>query len=322
MEENKKLTLAVSPHLSTTESVPKTMGYVILALLPALFWGFYLFRLPAILVTLACIVGCLSAEMFVQYLRKRDVFVIKDLSAILTAILLAMVLPPTLPLWAAFLGSWFAVIIGKSLFGGLGFNIFNPALLGRAFLQMSFPVLMTTWATPIIFSYKTKAITSATPLALGKFDGTYTSIMELFFGLHGGCIGETSAFLLLLGALILVVKKIIDIRLPLTIMGTVAVLTLGFNMIPGVFVGSIFYNWFAGGIVIGAFYMATDMVTSPVTVLGRIIFGIGIGTVVMVIRAFGGLPEAVMFSILFMNAFVPLINRHTRPRILGERKGK
>jgi Na+-translocating ferredoxin:NAD+ oxidoreductase subunit D len=320
MDENKKFNLSIAPHLGTTENVPKTMGVVILALLPALFWGFYLFRLPAVLVTITCIIGCVTAEMFVQYLRKRDLFVVKDLSAVLTGILLAMVLPPSLPLWAALLGSWFAIIIGKSLFGGLGFNIFNPALLGRAFLQMSFPVMMTTWATPII--YKTKAVTSATPLALGKFEGVFTGVKELFFGLHGGCIGETSAFLLLLGAIVLVYKKIIDIRLPLTILASIAILSTAFNLIPGVAVGSVFYNWFAGGVIIGAFYMATDMVTSPLTVKGKVIFGIGIAIVVMVIRAFGGLPEAVMFSILFMNAFVPIINRHTRPSILGERKGK
>ncbi|MFC1485068.1 RnfABCDGE type electron transport complex subunit D [bacterium] len=313
--KNKLLTLSISPHLNSEKSIPRIMLDVIIALLPALFFGFYLFRLPAILVTIVCVLGCVSGEMFVQKLRKRNIWVIKDYSAILTGILLAMVLPPKIPLWCALLGSWFAIIIGKAIFGGLGYNIFNPALLGRAFLQMSFPVLMTTWTAPVIKG--ADAVTSATPLALGKFDQIFTSTRELFFGVHGGCIGETSAFLLLLGAVYLILRKVITLRIPLSILGTMAILTILFDLIPGIETGSIFYHWFAGGIIIGAFYMATDMVTSPQTKLGEIIFGVGIAIVVMVIRVFGGLPEAVMFAILFMNGFVPIINRHTRPKILG-----
>ncbi|MCP4049775.1 MAG: RnfABCDGE type electron transport complex subunit D [bacterium] len=313
--ENRKFTLSISPHLNGNESVPATMLSVIIALIPALLWGFYIFKLPAIMVTIVCILGCISAEMFVQKLRKRNMWIIKDYSAVLTGILLAMVLPPAIPLWCALLGSWFAIIIGKSLFGGLGYNIFNPALLGRAFLQMSFPVLMTTWSSPVISGVE--IVSSATPLAMGKFEKVFAGAKELFFGFHGGCIGETSAFLLLLGAAYLLIKGVIDLRIPLATLITIALFAVVFALIPGVEPGSIFYNWFAGGVIIGAFYMATDMITSPVTHKGKIIFGFGIGTVIMIIRVFGGLPEAVMFSILFMNGFVPIINRHTRPRILG-----
>jgi electron transport complex protein RnfD len=313
--EKRKLTLAISPHINTRDDVQRTMGLVILALLPALIWGFVIFGMKAIVLTITTISGCIFGEVVVQALRKRDVWVIKDLSALLTGILLAMVLSPALPPYLGFLGAVFAIIVGKGVFGGLGYNIFNPALLGRAFLQMSFPVAMTTWAIPKI--WKVQAVSAATPLAVGKFEQVFMGPMKLFFGLHGGCIGETSALLLVLGGLFLAYKRIIDIRVPVAIFSTVAVLAFLFNLILGGTAGSILYHWLSGGLMIGAFFMATDMVTSPITPKGNIIFGIGIGFVIMVIRVFGGLPEGVMFSILFMNAFVPLINRHTKPKILG-----
>ncbi|MFC1771138.1 RnfABCDGE type electron transport complex subunit D [Candidatus Margulisiibacteriota bacterium] len=317
MSQN-KLTLSISPHLNSPASVSKVMLLVIITLLPALGWGVYLYGLQAILLTLTCILGAVLSEMAVQLLRKRDIWVIKDFSAILTGLLLAMVLPPSLPLIYAFLGACFAIIIGKALFGGLGFNIFNPALLGRAFLQMSFPVVMTTWIIP----KGVNTVSSATPLALGKFEQIFLSAKELFFGLHGGCVGEASALFLLLGGVLLMALRVIDYRIPISIFGTVAILAVLFSFITGGKSGDILYHFCSGGLMIGAFYMATDMVTSPLSPLGNILFGIGVGSVVMVIRVFGGLPEGVMFSILFMNAFVPLINRHTRPRILGDRKQK
>jgi Na+-translocating ferredoxin:NAD+ oxidoreductase subunit D len=314
--EKRKLTLSIAPHINSPASVSRVMLLVILALLPAWAWGVYLYGLKALLLTTVCIFGAVASEMVVQKLRKRDVLVVKDLSAVLTGLLLAMVLPPGLPLIYAFLGSCFAVIIGKSIFGGLGFNIFNPALLGRAFLQMSFPVIMTTWVIPKGYN----AVSSATPLALGKFDHIFLSAQKLFVGWHGGCLGESASVLLLIGGVILMLLKIVDYRIPISIFATVAVLAVAFNFITGGQSGSIPYHLFSGGMMIGAFFMATDMVTSPITSLGCILFGVGIGVVVMVIRVFGGLPEGMMFSILFMNAFVPLINRHTRPRILGSKK--
>lgn len=313
---NHRLTLSTSPHLSSHRDVRRVMYIVILTLLPALFWGFYLFRTPAVIITLTAIIGCLAAEMFMQWCRKRSIWVIKDGSALLTGILLAMVVSPAVPPWQVFMGGVIAIVIGKALFGGLGYNIFNPALLGRAFLQMSFPVAMTTWINPNNVS----AVSTATPLALGKFEGVFTQISTLFFGVHGGCIGETSSLLLILGGVLLIVLKIVDFRIPVSIFATMAACAYIFNLIPGVHAGSILYNWFAGGAMLGAFFMATDMVTSPMTSKGKIIFGIGIGAVIMLIRVFGGLPEAVMFGILLMNGFVPIINRHTRPRILGDTK--
>jgi Na+-translocating ferredoxin:NAD+ oxidoreductase subunit D len=316
--EKRKFTLAIAPHINTSEDVNKVMRLVIYALLPALGWGFYIFGLKAVFVTLTCILGTVSAEMLIQYLRKRDIWIIKDGSAVLTGILLAMCLTPNLPLWAAFLGAWFAIIIGKALFGGLGYNIFNPALIGRAFLAISFPLLMTNWAMPI--TRNIQAVTNATPLALSKFEHFFTSLQTLLFGMHGGCIGETSALFLLLGGLFLAYKKIIDLRVPLSIFGAVAVMTVILNYFTQGAAGSIIYNFFAGGLMIGAFFMATDLVTSPITPRGSIIFGVSIGVIVMIIRVLGGLPEGVMFAILFMNAFVPLINRHTWPKIFGAKK--
>jgi Na+-translocating ferredoxin:NAD+ oxidoreductase subunit D len=315
--QKRKFTLAIAPHINTQEDVSKTMLLVIYALLPALGWGFYIFGLPAFWLTATCIIGAVSAEMLMQYMRKRDIWVVKDLSAVLTGILLAMTLSPLLPLWAGFLGSWFAIIIGKALFGGLGYNIFNPALLGRAFLAISFPLLMTNWTVPII-NTDLSAVTTATPLALSKFEHIFTSLQTLFFGMHGGCLGETSALFLLLGGLFLVYKKVIDFRVPVSIFTAVAVMTVVLNFFTQGQAGTIFYNVFAGGLMLGAFFMATDLVTSPVTPFGNIIFGLGIGIIVMVIRVLGGLPEGVMFAILFMNGLVPLINRHTWPRRLGQ----
>jgi Na+-translocating ferredoxin:NAD+ oxidoreductase subunit D len=315
--EKRKLTLSISPHINSQRSVTKVMFIVILTLLPALFWGFYLFGKNAVLLTAVCIISCMAGEMFVQLLRKRDIWVVKDLSAVLTGILLAMILTPSFSLVYASLGSLFAIIVGKCLFGGLGYNIFNPALIGRAFLQMSFPLLMTSWTIPKVV----QAISEATPLALGKFEGQFLfAIKDLFFGFQGGCIGETSAFLLLIGGLVLAILKIIDYRVPVAILSTVAILAFIFSYLTGGTSGTILYHLFSGGLIIGTFFMATDMVTSPITPLGNIIFGVGIGAVVMVIRVFGGLPEGVMFSILFMNAFVPLINRHTKPKIFGEKR--
>jgi len=242
---------------------------------------------------------------------------------VITALLLAMTLPPTLSLELAVIGSVVAIAIGKQVFGGLGYNIFNPALVGRAFLQTAFPVAMTTWFPPATLSVDTA--TFATPLGNLKFEeaiaqGTLTSLKDLFWGNTGGCLGETSAIALLIGAIILFSKKTIDWRIPLGIILALGAFTGIFWLAnPDKYASPVFHV-LAGGLLIGAFFMATDMVTSPITPKGTWIYALGIGLMVGLIRLFGGFPEGVMYSILFMNTFVPLLNRYSRPRILGERR--
>lgn len=241
----------------------------------------------------------------------------------ITALLLAMTLPPGLPLDIAALGSVVAIAIGKQVFGGLGYNIFNPALVGRAFLQTAFPIAMTTWIPPITLHVDTS--TFATPLGSLKFQeavaqGALTPLKDLFWGNTGGCLGETSAFALCLGAFLLLYKKTIDWRIPLGIILALSVFTGSFWLInPHKFASPVFHI-LAGGLLIGAFYMATDMVTSPIASMGTWIYALGIGLMVGLIRLLGGFAEGVMYAILFMNTFVPLLNRSFRPRILGERR--
>jgi electron transport complex protein RnfD len=254
--------------------------------------------------------------------RKRP-FSLSDGSALVTAILLVMVLPPKFPLYGVAIGGVVSIVIGKQIFGGIGYNIFNPALIGRAFLAAAYPVWITSWVSPHLgvdglsaASYS-DAITTATPLAQMKFDGTMTGISDLFLGRIPGSVGETSALLLLAGSIYLFARNYIKWRTPLSIFLTVAVLGGIFHLInPAQYPGPLFHL-FAGGLMIGALYMATDMVSSPITKKGCVFFGIGIGVLVIVIRLFGGLSEGVMYAILFMNALVPLINRATKPRIFG-----
>jgi electron transport complex protein RnfD len=253
---------------------------------------------------------------------------IDDGSAILTGLLLALTLPPSFPIAGTALGAVIAIVFGKQVFGGLGGNIFNPALLGRAFLQASFPVKITTWTLPafagsgayydLVTSKAVDTVTAATPLGLLKFEGIGTHLKPLLLGNIGGCIGETSAIALLIGGLVLIILKYADWRIPLSYIGTVFVLSGALWLInPNVYPNPLFMV-LSGGLILGAFFMATDMVTSPVTPLGTWIFGIGMGVVLVVIRIWGGLPEGVMYSILFMNGLVPLINRWTRPKYFGE----
>jgi len=236
--------------------------------------------------------------------------------------LLALTLPPSLSLELAVIGAIVAIAIGKQAFGGLGHNIFNPALVGRAFLQTAFPVAMTTWIPPV--TAKINTVTFATPLANVKFQeaiaqGTVTPLKDLFWGNIGGCLGETSSFALLLGALFLFSRRVIDWRIPAGILLSLSAFTGIFWLARPEKYASPLFHILTGGLLIGAFYMATDMVTSPITSRGAWIYALGIGFIVGLIRLFGGFPEGVMYSILFMNAFVPLLNRYTRPRILGER---
>ncbi len=309
-----KIIVSTSPHIKSSETVSKIMLSVIITLIPAVVFSIYLFGSYVLLMYIVSIATCVLSEYFVVKLRKRP-FTLNDFSAVITGILLVMVLPPKFPIYGVIIGAFIAIVVGKQIFGGLGYNIFNPALVGRAFLAAAYPVHITTWIAPKIGQIS--AVTGATPLAAMKFSGVETSLKALFFGTVGGSVGETSALLLLIGSIYLFVKKYIKWQIPVSIFSTVFVLGGIFYLInPDKYPDPIFHL-LSGGLMIGALYMATDMVTSPLTGKGCWIFGAGIGFLVVIIRLFGGLPEGVMYSILFMNAFVPLINRVTKPRIFG-----
>jgi len=279
---------------------------VIIALLPATAASVYFFGMRALAITLVSVAAAVAAEAAIQKIRNRPV-TINDGSAVITGLLLALTLSPAMPLWMVAVGAVAAIGIGKQVYGGLGSNPFNPALVGRAFLVVTFPVHMTTWINPI------DGVTSATPLGLLKMEGTATGYTELFIGNVGGSLGETSALLLILGGLYLLYRGIIDWRIPAFYLGTVAVMTAVLGQDP-------VFHLLAGGLMLGAFFMATDMVTTPVTRTGKIIFGIGAGILVVLIRLYGGYPEGVLFSILLMNTFTPIIDKYTRPKIYGEVK--
>lgn len=318
-----KFILKSSPHFQHKDSVPKIMYAVILSLMPAVAASFYFFRLRALLLYVFSIGACLLTEALFLKLRKKPINAVWDGSAVITGLLLAMTLPPSLAPEMVVIGGVVAIALGKQVFGGLGDNIFNPALVGRAFLQVAFPVSLTTWIPPVTLQVNTA--TYATPLGNLKFynalaEGTMTPLRDMFWGNTGGSLGETSAVALLLGAAFLLYKKAINWRIPVGILGTLTVFTGVFWLVNPERYASPSFHLLAGGLIIGAFFMATDMVTSPITVSGTWIFAVGIGLMVALIRLFGGYPEGVMFSILFMNTFVPLINRSTRPRIFGERR--
>lgn len=296
-----ELVISSSPHITSEESIPRIMYSVVIALVPAMVGAIYFFGVRALALILVSGGAALATETIFQAARKKEITV-WDGSALVTGLLLALNLPPTLPLWMAAVGAIVAIALGKQVFGGLGHNPFNPALIGRVFLFITFPVQMTTWVLD--------GKTMATPLGLMKFEGRLTPYADLFIGKVGGSIGETSVLLLLIGATYLLYKRYIDWRIPVGFLGTVAILT-------GVLGQNPLFHLMAGGLVLGAFFMATDMVTSPVTRLGRWIFGIGAGIIVVVIRLYGGYPEGVSFAILLMNAITPLLDKYTRPRVFG-----
>jgi len=312
-EREKKLFLVrVSPHFKDSLTVSRLMWDVIISLLPAIGFSVYFFRLRAVELLLTCAFVSVICEYGFLKLRRKDIP--REPSALLTGILLAMVLPPGLPLWAAALGAAFAIIFGKQIFGGLGYNVFNPALIGRAFLMATYPVLMTTWTEPFTLD----VVTGATPLGLLKFQHQFTPLASLFWGNVSGSLGETSAFALLIGACYLFVRRCIDWRIPLFYLLTVALFSSITFLINPLWESPLFHL-LSGGLLLGAFFMATDPVTTPLSAKGRIIFGVGAGVLVMVIRLWGGYPEGVMFSILFMNAVTPLLNRYLKPKVLGGR---
>lgn len=305
--------ISPGPHIFAEKSTQKMMKDVIVALIPATFVSIYFFRVRAIILLLVSIFSCVTFEAAIQVLMKRKV-TINDFSAVVTGILFALVMPPSLPIWASVIGCLVAIGLAKQLFGGLGFNIFNPALLGRAFLMAAFPIYMTRWSEPITLD----AVTGATPLGLVKFEHILDiNYWNLFLGNISGSLGETSSLALIIGGIYLLIKKTIDWRIPLAYIGTVFIVGFVTNLIAPDMYGGAMFHILAGGLLIGAVFMATDPVTSPVTKTGRWIFGVGCGLITMIIRLWGGLPEGVMYSILLMNALTPILNRTTRPRRYG-----
>lgn len=315
-----KMFVSSAPHIKNSETVSGIMRDVIISLIPAIIASIYFFGIKALLLETVCIIGAVLTEWsWCKIIGKKST--IYDLSAVVTGLLLAMVIPPQTPWWVALIGAFIAIFVAKELFGGLGYNIFNPALIGRAFLLSSWPVYMTTWAKPEkLFSHNwfsiSDAVTGATPLALAKTGEYTTKLSDLFLGNVGGSLGETSAIALLLGAAYLAYKGHITWHTPFSYIGTVALLTWIMGE-TGAFHGHFLFHILAGGLILGAFFMATDMVTSPLTHKGQIIFGLGAGLIVVFIRKFGGYPEGVCYSILLMNSVVPLIDRFTVPRKLG-----
>jgi len=312
-----------SPHLRAKDTTPRIMYRVILSLLPACLASIYFFRQRAALLILTCVAVCLATEALILWMRKRPLSPAMDGSAIITGILLALTLPPSFPPSLAAIGALISIGIGKQAFGGLGHNVFNPALVGRAFLSVAFPVAMTTWIPPV--ALRVDVATFATPLANLKFQdaisqGTLTPLRDLFWGNVGGCVGETSAVALLLGGAFLLLRRTIDWRIPVGMTFSLSVFTGIFWLIHPARHAHPLFHILAGGFLLGALFMATDMVTSPVCPRATWIYSLGIGLVIGIIRLFSGYPEGVMYSILFMNAFVPLLNHSFRPRILGERR--
>ena len=327
-----RLLVQSSPLLKQDMTTVQSMRDVIYALLPATLAGIWLFGLGALLVLLASILGAVFIEwIFAPPQQRADR--LQDASAVLTGLLLGLSLPPALPLWMAFLGGAVSIGLGKLIWGGLGQNLFNPALVGRAFLLATFPNAMTTWSSQThgegFFQWypsnlalpfmqpEYDAVSAATPLGLMKFEQQPTSLLDLMLGNSAGCLGETSGLLLLLGGVYLLLRRDIDWRIPAGVLLSVALLSGGLYALDAARFPDPLFTLFSGGLLLGAFYMATDPVTSPLTPRGAWIVAIGVGLLVVLIRLFGGFPEGVMYAILLMNAATPLIDRFIQPRLFG-----
>lgn len=320
--------LTASPHLKAPLSTARIMWTVTATLAPVVAASAWFFGPGAPLVIAAAVLGAVALEAATAGRRA-----LADGSAVLTGVLLGLTLPAGLPLWMAFVGGAVAIGFGKAVFGGLGENVFNPALLGRAFLQAAFPAAVTTWppvgagaglrgdlfAIPFTSPTSADAVTAATPLGLAKFEGATTELARLAVGDTAGSLGETSAVLVLAGGAYLAARRLLEWRIPVAIFATVAALSWLVHAVDSAAPGPLFML-LSGGLVLGAVYMATDPVTSPVTNRGAWVFGAGIGLLVVAIRVWGGLPEGVMYAILLMNAMVPFIDRATRPRVFGARE--
>lgn len=322
-----RLQLTAPPHLKAPDSTDRIMWSVVGSLAPVVAAALYFFGLAALLVLAAATAGAVLTER--AFGRSGT---LRDGSAAITGLLLGLTLPPGIALWIAFLGGFVAIALGKLVFGGLGQNVFNPALFGRAFLQAAFPTALTTWALPtgswtsvpastlalpLFRAAGPDVISAATPLGLMKFEALPTELMPMMLGDIAGSLGETSGVLILVGGAYLALKNYLNWRIPVGIFASVAVFSGILALVDPVRFPTVGFHIFAGGLMLGAVYMATDMVTSPVTNAGAWLFALGIGVLVVLIRSWGGLPEGVMYAILLMNAMVPFIDRATRPKVFG-----
>ena len=322
-----RLVIAASPHLGTRDTTPRIMWSVVVSLVPVVAAATYFFGPSAVLVVAGATAGAAATERL--FARPGT---LADGSAAITGLLLGLTLPAGIPLWMTVIGGAFAIGFGKVIFGGLGQNVFNPALLGRAFLQAAFPVAMTTWpvrrdswwslagdnlALPLMSPHVPDGTTGATPLGLWKFEQVGTPLRDLVLGSTSGSLGETAAVVILVGGAYLAARNHLNWRIPASIFVTVGVIAQAIHLLAPARYPDALFMLFSGGLMLGAVYMATDPVTSPVTNAGCWLFGLGIGVLVVLIRSWGGLAEGVMYAILLMNALVPFINRATQPKVFG-----
>ncbi|MBA1444254.1 MAG: RnfABCDGE type electron transport complex subunit D [Chromatiales bacterium] len=347
MKTKPQIELRTTPHSHAAGDVVKIMRNVIYALLPIAGFAIWQFGLSVLALLITVTLSCLLTERFFNWMGS-GYNSLGDWSATITGILLALTLPPAFPLWMGAVAGFAAISLGKALFGGLGMNVLNPALVGRAFVQAAFPVAITTW-TPAFFDgrfsqfapstlalpflrppsvdswvelLQVDAFSGATPLALHKFEGIQTDTIELLTGMTTGSAGETSALLILVCGLYLAFRRMLDWRIPLTVMGGVALTSVLLSLVDPERAPDAIFMLLSGGLMLGAWFMASDMVGSPVTPLGILIYGLLIGSLTVVIRVYGGLTEGVMYAILLGNAATPLIEQITQPRVFGQRAGK
>jgi len=324
------LFISPSPHNYSNDSVKKMMYGVIIALIPALLLSLYFFGLGALIITITSVLSCVIFEYLITKFLFKQKSSVMDGSAVITGLLLAFNVPSNLPVWIIIIGSLVAIGVAKMTFGGLGKNPFNPALVGRVFLLISFPVPMTSWPLPLESRFKyLDAITGATPLGIVKegvkagetisqLSSQIPSHMDLFLGQMGGSLGEISAVAILIGGAFLLIRKIITWHIPVSMIGSIIIFSgILWLVNPDLYIDPLFHV-LTGGVMLGAFFMATDYVTSPMTGKGMLLYGCGIGILTILIRVFGAYPEGVSFAILIMNAVTPLINKYIRPGKFGE----
>ncbi|HUI33130.1 MAG: RnfABCDGE type electron transport complex subunit D [Dysgonamonadaceae bacterium] len=313
-----KLVVSPSPHVHSGDTIAKNMYGVLIALVPAFLVSLYVFGLNALILTVASVLFCVITEYVIQRYMLKRIPTIADGSAIITGILLAFNVPSNLPLWILAIGAIAAIGIGKMSFGGLGNNIFNPALLGRVFLLISFPTQMTSWPLPSTMA-PVDGATAATVLENMKYNPeALSSVSDMFFGLESGSIGEMSAMALLLGLIYMLWKRIITWHIPVSILVTVGLFTASIYLFDPSPANNPLIHLLSGGLLLGAIFMATDYATSPLSKNGMLIYGVGIGVVTVCIRLWGAYPEGVSFAILLMNALTPLINMYVKPKRFGE----
>lgn len=320
----KKLLVSASPHIHSPETTTGVMGDVLISLLPALVMAVVWFGSRALVLTAVCIGAAVLAEWLSRSVMKRP-NTLGDLSAVVTGLILALNLPASLPLWMAAIGSVVAIVVVKQMFGGIGQNFVNPAMTARIILMVSFPTAMARWTAPLVSAWSADAVTTATPMASlaassgGHLSADLPSLWQMLIGYHGGSMGEVCSLALLVGGVYLILRRVISPIIPAAYIGTVAVWMLLAGHGDLRFVA---YELLGGGLLLGAFFMATDYATSPITAKGKWIFGIGCGIITSVIRLYGSLPEGVSFSIILMNILVPHIERLTLPRAFGAEKKK